>query len=459
MQDSVSGYIESFKWEHAEKRIRERAKRAFLDTIAAALAGSRMEQVSRTAEALEIELEREAERTAPVILGYGHCRASLPDAVLLNAVSAHSCEYNDLFYGLPGHPGTVLVPVVLGLGERLHKSGREILEAYLCALEILGRVNEGLMPEHHLRGFHSTSTVGIIGAAAAAGKLLKLDQERLQDAVSMACTFACGLRGNFGYTGNSLHAGNAAAGGLKAALLANAGIRARRDLMFLPDGYVTAFGGRQEKMERSLALLGQVSVLDRPGLLLKKYPVCYSAFQAIDAAKELAKEYDLSPADIESAECLTSPNHYMSLPLPWPDSIYGQRFCIPFCVCLALCGGKVTVEELSEYHAEDEELCALRERLRYGADPAQEGRTDFGSTLVRVRLKDGRTLEKRAFPRPEERLEGWSDDSIKKKLEHCGDRTAGTGGTDALWRDCMRLEAVEDIAVWMDERWKRRTDK
>ena len=238
MAGRIHEFVFDFSWNKAGEKICELAERAFIDTIAAMFAGVSSEQVRRTSAALEIDLSKKGDLDSPTIIGFGHKSVTLSEAVLLNGVLAHSCEYNDLFYKRPGHPSAVLVPVVLGLGEKLHKSGREVLEAYLCGLEVTGRVSESLMPDHHIKGFHSTSTVGIVGAAMAAGKLLKLSKKELLYAAGLACTFSCGLRGNLGYIANSLHVGNAASGGLKSALYAKAGIQTREDLMTMPEGYI-----------------------------------------------------------------------------------------------------------------------------------------------------------------------------------------------------------------------------
>ena len=480
IQQEIAGYVAAFSLRNVSEEIRECALRAFTDTVAAILLGAAMEQVQDVAKALDVKIKNSEKLTepaekagfvkaaegigetgavkdrTPTVLGYGHCQAVLTDAVLLNAVSAHSCEYNDLFYGLPGHPSAVLAPVVLGLGERLHKSGYEVLEAYICGFEVLGRINEALMPEHHIRGFHSTSTAGIIGAAMAAGKLLGMTDEELINTCSMACTFACGLRGNFGYTGNSLHVGNAAANGLRAALYVRSGIRAPKDLLDRPDGYIAAFAGNREKLGRLAGLLGKVSVFETPGLLLKKYPTCFSTYQAIEAARQFVREHPIRAEDIEQMECLSSPNHSMSLPSLWPGSIYEQRFCIPFCICWVLAGGRLSAAEFSKAHYEDARLYPFRAKLRYGEETAQRGDKGFGSTLLRVWGKAGQMWEYRTFPNPCERVEGWSEAALREKFDACCNAFFQEAELDRLWDSCRSLTKIEDIAKWLHEYFKGR---
>lgn len=456
MDAKIHEFVADFSWDKAESKTRRLAETAFTDSIAAILAGVSLEQVRRTTTALGIDLNQKGDPDSPTVLGFGHRNVTLWEAVLLNGVLAHSCEYNDLFYKRPGHPSAVLVPAALGLGEKLHKSGRQVLEAYLCGLEVAGRINESLMPEHHKKGFHSTSTVGIVGAAMTAGKLLGLPKEKLLYALDLACTFACGLRGNLGYTANSLHVGNAAAGGVKAALYAKAGIQAREDLMTMPGGYICAFEGEAERFQQQMDLLGKVSVFEVPGLLLKKYPVCFSAYQAIEAAMWIKGQYEFTPYDVEEVICETSPHHYLSLPMEWPDNLYGQRFCVPFCVCWILSGHMVNVKELGAVHFSESEMTYLRERFCYRIDPLQAESQSVGSTCIRIRLKNGTIRERREFPKEEDRIENWTLDRLKEKVLLCTRDVLGEAGSEEFWEDIRHFAETEDVAEWLDEKINRR---
>ena len=285
---------------------------------------------------------------------------------------------------------------------------------------------------------------------------MKLSIDELSHACSLAGAFACGLRGNLGYTGNSLHVGNAAFGGVRAACYARAGIRANPNLLEMENGYFQAFGGSKGKWKEQMELLGSVSVFERPGILLKRYPVCYSTFQAIEAAETLIQKFKIRSEEIEQIWCLTSPNHYRSLPYQWPDSIYGQRFCIPFCVCWILSGGTVDAKSLSEEHFQDPGLLRLRDKLVYDVDPLQARRRDFGSTLVRIRRMDGTLLEQRTYPDSQDRVENWSEDMWKRKIEHCCQDFLDSEGMAGLWEEYYAFEDIDDVSVWIRQRfWKR----
>src|SRR5205814_8303104 len=114
----------------------------------------------------------------------------------------------------------------LAVGESGGASGRTLLDAYIVGFEIEGRLGRTMNPSHYGRGWHCTSTLGTIGAAAAASRLLGLDVDRTGHALAIAASEASGLKENFGTMVKPLHAGLAARNGVLAAQLARAGMTA-----------------------------------------------------------------------------------------------------------------------------------------------------------------------------------------------------------------------------------------
>src|SRR5581483_2196999 len=89
--------------------------------------------------------------------------------------------------------------------------------------EVECKIAEAIDPDHYLRGFHSTGTIGTFGAAAAAAKLLKLDEPRIAHMLAIAGSMSSGIRVNFGTMTKPLHAARAAENGVVAAELASRG--------------------------------------------------------------------------------------------------------------------------------------------------------------------------------------------------------------------------------------------
>ena len=200
---------------------RERAAVAFRDTIGVMLAGSG-EPAARVAQSMAAED------------GVGACRVvgtalttSAELAALANGVAAHSLDYDDMCFVSLAHPSCALVPASLAAGELVHARPTALLDAYVVGFELECRLGNVMNPRHyHQRGWHCTSSIGTLGAAAAAARILGLDAPTAQHALGIAASSACGLKENIGSMVKPLHAGMAARNGVMAARLAQRGFTA-----------------------------------------------------------------------------------------------------------------------------------------------------------------------------------------------------------------------------------------
>src|SRR5262249_2629867 len=132
----------------------------------------------------------------------------------------------------------VLWPAVLAVAEDLHSSGREMLEAYLVGFQVETVLALGMdVREHYGRGWHSTATIGVVAAAAAAARLMHLSGAATRRALGLAASMAGGSRQNFGSMTKPLHPGLAARDGVFAAQLAAGGFTADASIIESPLGY------------------------------------------------------------------------------------------------------------------------------------------------------------------------------------------------------------------------------
>src|SRR5207302_8792031 len=130
--------------------------------------------------------------------------------------------------------------------ELAGSSGRDLLEAYIAGFELECRLGLVMNPRHyHERGWHCTSSIGTLGAAAAASRLLRLDAAATVHALGIAASSACGLKENLGSMVKPLHAGMAARNGLTAARLAKAGFVASDRAIDGPQGYLAAMDSQK----------------------------------------------------------------------------------------------------------------------------------------------------------------------------------------------------------------------
>src|SRR6185295_6142765 len=105
---------------------------------------------------------------------------------LANGTAAHALDFDDHEDLGFTHPSAVLVPALLALGEERGASGASVIDGYVAGYEAIARVGAPMIRDHYERGWHATSTIGAIGAAAACARLLGLDARRATCAVALA---------------------------------------------------------------------------------------------------------------------------------------------------------------------------------------------------------------------------------------------------------------------------------
>ncbi|MBI4311140.1 MAG: MmgE/PrpD family protein [Chloroflexi bacterium] len=321
-------------------------------------------------------------------------KTSAPDAALANATLGHSDDYDDV--GGFGHPSVVLMPTVLALGEQLHKSGREVLDAYCLGFEVGTRIGSGIGADHYGRGWHSTSTIGAMASAAAAARLLGLDTDHTRTALGIAASLASGVQANFGTMTKPLHPGNAARSGIMAATLAQMGYTANQDIIEAPSGYVAVFGDQQANINAMTTQLGEAPLHVISGIRIKEWPCCYGHHGVIPMLVELVQKYEIRASQVERVDFISG-MAYGFLNRPDADTYFGGKFSLQFNIAAALVDGKVTYETFTDEKINSAPIRDMMARVHLGEDPMVERlpariRGAHQEQKVVVTLKDGRQL-------------------------------------------------------------------
>ena len=81
-------------------------------------------------------------------------RLSCEHAAALNAACAHVMDMDDVHNASITHLGAVTIPAALAVGQKLHRSGREVLAAIAAGYEIGARVGEAINPGSYLSLIH-----------------------------------------------------------------------------------------------------------------------------------------------------------------------------------------------------------------------------------------------------------------------------------------------------------------
>lgn len=201
-------------------------RRALVDYAGVSRAGTRHE-----AWEITLRLIERLEATGRCrIIGSDRCTDSF-HASTINAVAAHVLDFDDTILPTRAHLSAALFPPLLAEAERRGWTMHQIIEAFAVGFEISSRINECVYPSIHLRGWQGTGIAGGAGAAAAVGRLMGLDADRMVHAIGIAAGGAAGLIATFGSMTKALNIGRAGALGLQSAFLAADGFTSNEDIL------------------------------------------------------------------------------------------------------------------------------------------------------------------------------------------------------------------------------------
>ena len=414
-------------------------RRAALDTLGVMLAGATEPAAAIVRRAVV------AEGALPVATVVGtRLRTSPTWAALANGVAAHAHDFDDTNFALMGHPSAPLVSAALAAAEAEPADGRAVATAFVIGFEIETTLGVALNPAHYTRGWHATSSLGTLGCAAAAARLLGLDVEQVTHALGVAASLASGLKENFGSMTKPYHAGHAARNGVWAALLAREGFTASASVLEGGQGFVAAFGGAGA-LEAALDGLGRVWQVETSGIAVKPYPSCALTHPAIDALLELRERERLRPEHIADVEVAVNPVTPDVLRYPRPTTALERKFSMPYCAAAALVDGRVDLASFVDGEA-PEPARTLMERVRMVVDTGlPHDLEQHAWSRVTVRLADGRTLSvppRGAQGHPDTPL---SDGRLREKFLACAAVVMPRDTAEGIADQIERFDDIPDI--------------
>ncbi len=396
------------------------AKSAIIDTVAVMLAG-----VSEPVTQIVAETVAE-EGAHPVADRLGaRLRTSMEGAALVNGVSGHALDYDDVNRSAIGHPSVVILPAALAVAQGVRASGRALLEAYVVGVEVMAKLGRAMGTAHYRAGWHATSTVGTLGAAMAAGKLFRLEPEALQHALALAVSEASGSRQNFGTMTKPFHPGHAARCGIGAARLAQKGMTGDTSILEAPLGYFAVFSFGEARLDGVRDALGNPYDVVSPGMNVKRYPCCYATHRAADAVLDLVRGHELTSGEVESVDVIVPPGGLQAVTRDRPRTGLEGKFSLPYVVAAAILDGRVTLDTFTDEMVQRPEAQTLLRAVRPVEDPSisvEFNAIEEGHVIVRVHPKSGRVLERRVeYPRgaPQNPL---STDELHEKFRDCARR-------------------------------------
>lgn len=378
--ERIGAFVESARFDGVFSEISRWVARAFVDTFAVAVAG-RTESVSRIAAEYAV-----SGGGGPCTLWTTGERVRPEDAALANAATAHALDYDDVASPLRGHPSVVLIPALVALGEAEGADGRRISAAYAVGFEVSIKMAKAMGADHYTKGWHSTATIGVLGAAAGCAHLLGLDAGRAAAAVGLASAQAAGVHRSFGTMAKCIQPAGAAAAAIRSARLAAMGFTAAPDALEGRSGYVALYGNGEDVAPQMETLGSDPIELLRTGIDVKRYPCCYAAHRAIQGMLDLRADRAIDPLRVERVRVTVQPRGLAPLIHSRPRSGLEGKFSMEYSMAAALLDGAVRLSSFADEAVLRPEAQALLRKVETVED---QGQFFPRRALVEVELRSG----------------------------------------------------------------------
>jgi 2-methylcitrate dehydratase PrpD len=241
-----------------------------------------------------------------------------------------------------------------------------------------------------------------------------------------------------------LHAGRAAESGVVAADLATLGWTASDRILEAPNGFFHAAGGGYDAGAMKLA---QPWTFLSPGISIKPFPSGSLTHPAMTALLRLIRDNKITAQQVERVDVGTNRNMPNALIHHRPVNALQAKFSMEFCMAAILLYGRAGLREFTDQVVTRPEVQAMIERVHFGVNPeAEKAGYDKMTSIIDIRLQDGRTVSGRADFAKGNPADPMTYDEVAAKFEDCAKFAAWPNGKIAAIVESVRtLEDIKDV--------------
>ena len=434
--DIGAPFIQSMNWDGLPEAVRHKVKMCLVDIVAATVGGV-LTPISDIVAAYASDAWRGDEAT---ILLHDR-RATAAGAAFANACAANGLDCDDGAKYTRGHPGAQVFPTALAVGEKMGVGGRAMLAAMVVGYEIAHRV--GRCWHRHHQVFQADGSWGSVACAATAANLMRLDEDRIKQALGIAEYHAPNLPMERDLREPAMvkHGhGWGAMTGIVAAELAGRGFTSIPSLL-----------GFEEYQDWVATLGDEYLMVD--GVDTKRYCSCGWGHMAIAAVKKLRREHDWGVEDIAAIK--VEGHHWTAvLQTSHPTTTEEAQFSVKWPLAAFLIDGEVGPDQILVTRFGDARINALVDKIELVESeeidnlyrPIFEGDED-GSSVSRVviRLKDGATLDSGLVPEACRFGPRGDEAGLEQKFRWLTRYVLEEDQIDALLETLWHFEDVQDV--------------
>jgi 2-methylcitrate dehydratase PrpD len=365
-------------------------------------------------------------------------RVDIANAAFINGISSHTFDFDDTHLKTVIHPAGPVASAVLALAELKNLSGAALIDALIIGVDVACRVGNGIYPSHYDKGWHITGSTGMLGAAAACARLLRLDVHTTMMALGIAASQPVGLREQFGTMSKPLHPGAAARTGLMSALMASQGFTASSRALEAPRGLIQVIAPE----------FNWRAITDQLG---QRFEITFNTYKpfacgvvaqpSMDACVQLFRR-GIRAEDIERLDLKVHPLVMELMGKPSPSMGLEGKFSVYHCCAVALIFGQAGESQFTDTVVNRPDVLALRSKVH----PVMTEGIGEASAEVTAHLKDGRqihTVIEHAIGSLERPM---SDADLTAKFHSQVDDVLGNAKAKALSDAAWRITSIPHIS-------------
>ncbi len=448
--ETIGEFISRVSFTDLPDDVVEKARLLLLDSIGCALGGSKQRSILMLEEFV---LSNEKKQERFTIFGSKR-KASLLNAVLLNASRADALEFSDVNKLVGGHPSCMIVPAALNMAEEHQISGKDLLLAIVLGYEA-HRLVIPLYPKAFRDGIHLVMPGGALGACAAAGRILKLNAREMTNAlgicgavVPVAPFEPCRVGGYV----KDLYTGWSAYTGVFSALLAKKGFTGTPTLFEGELGLYRVLGAEKEAWTCTEGL-GSDWVIRKS--CIKLHASCRFTHSSADAALKISQRKEVRPEKIKKIKITTDTVPYqLNRSFPPKDAI-DARFSIPFIVATVLLRKRfIEIEDFDDAKIHDEDVARIAKKVEicldkdldkmYPEPPLGKG---FRTSIMEAELTDGSRVSERVdYPKGDPNNPA-SREEVESKFYTQAQRVLNVRKIRQIIEMIQNIEEVNDVAA------------
>ena len=364
-------------------------------------------------------------------------KLDMGSAALVNGITSHTFDFDDTHLKTIIHPAGPVASAVLALAEQRGLAGRDVIDALVLGIDVACRVGNTMYPDHYDRGWHITGSTGMLGAAAACARLLRLDAQQTAMALGIAASQPVGLREQFGTMTKPFHPGGAARAGLMSALLASQGFTSSPKALEAPRGFIQVASDKRAWNE----------ITDELG---QRFEISFNTYKpfacgivihpSIDACAQL-RERGVQPEQVERIDLRV---HSLVLELTGKkepqDGLQG-KFSVYHGCAAGLIYGRAGEEEFSDAVVRDPLVVATRNKVQAVVDET----IDEAEVKVSALLKNGQRIDVHVEHAIGSLQKPLSDAQLQAKFEALVVPVLGQARAQAITEACWALGSAPNV--------------